>query len=103
MFKINRIITKVVVAAALLTAFDSQAANLCNQVFSGNIERIRTQVQASGETVMRVYLHPGNNADYAGYVTSDMMAKVLMAAKNKDVAITGYSDSSCKITWVDYR
>ena len=103
MSNIKARLVKSLAVFTLLAAGSAQAGNLCNQVWSGTVERLRVQEQASGETVMRLYVHPGNNADYAGYVTSEFMADVLMKAKDKDVEVTGYTDSQCKIKWVDYR
>jgi hypothetical protein len=72
MTKFNQVFTslttKTLVALSLFVSVESQAA-LCDQVWTGTIERARVQEQATGETVVRLYITPGHNADYVGYTT----------------------------------
>ena len=103
MLNINRFAIKTAFALTLFSALPAQAANMCNQVWNGTVERLRVQDQANGDTVMRLYLHPGNNSDYAGYTKTDFMADVLMKAKDGDVELTGYTDDKCVIKWVDLK
>ena len=96
--------TTIATSIITLTVFAStavEAGNLCNQVWKGEVERVRVQEQASGETVMRLYIYPGNNADYAGYTESSFMFDALTKAQDKSITVQGYTDSSCKIKWVD--
>ena len=65
--------------------------------------RLRVQEQASGETVVRLYMYPGSNSEYAAYTTSDFMVKVLAMAKKDQNEITGYTDDKCVIKWVDLK
>jgi len=103
MLNIKGQMVKTLVALSLFTATGAQAANLCNQVWTGNVERLRAQLQSNDESMVRLYLHPGNNADYAGYTASDFMVEVLMKAKDNDTQVTGYTDDKCVIKWVDLR
>lgn len=99
----NSLVVKSLLAATLLTGASAQAANLCGGVFNGTVERLRVQEQSNGDTVVRLYMYPGNNAQYAGYTTSDFMVKVLAMAKKDQNEITGYTDEQCKIKWVDLK
>ena len=107
MLKINGLISKTLITLltglSLLTTVESQAAGHCGEVWNGTIERARVQVQANGETWLLFYTYPGNNADYIGYVKSDLMANVLLRGKEKGESLTGYTDDSCKIKWADFR
>ena len=103
MMKFNRLIANTLLTVSLFGAAQASAANLCNQVWNGTVERLRVQEQASGETVVRLYLHPGNNADYAGYTTSEFMVDALHKAKDGQIEVTGYTDDKCKIKWMDVR
>lgn len=103
MSKFNSLVVKSLLAMAVFSGTNVQAANLCDGVFNGTVERLRVQEQSNGDTVVRVYMYPGNNAEYAGYVSSDYMVKVLLKAKEGENQITGYSDSSCKIKWIDLK
>jgi hypothetical protein len=100
---IKSLAVKSLLAVSLLAGTSAQAANLCNGVFNGTVERLRVQEQASGETVVRLYMYPGTNAEYAGYTTSDFMVKILAMAKKDQNEITGYTDDQCKIKWVDLK
>ena len=79
MLKINGLIRKTLItlltASSLLTAVESQAAGHCGEVWNGTIERARVQIQATGETWVLFYTYPGNNADYIGYVKSELMGE----------------------------
>ena len=103
MLKINRLITRAAVALTLFSATQSQAANLCDQVWNGSVERIRVQQQASGETVFRVYLTPGNTAQYVGYTTSGFMVDVLLKAQENGTDLQECTDDKCQIVWFDFR
>ena len=100
---IKSLAVKSLLAVSLLAGTSAQAANLCGGVFNGTVERLRVQEQASGETVVRLYMYPGTNSEYAGYTTSDHMVKILAMAKKDQNEITGYTDDKCKIKWVDLK
>lgn len=88
---------------ALCISSTAQATNLCGQVWHGTVERVRVQEQADNSVVVRVYIYPGNNADYVGYTTSNLMVDQLIKSKDNLHEITGYTDTSCKIKWMDYQ
>ncbi len=87
----------------VFASFQSQGANLCDQVWRGSVERLRVQEQASGEVLMRLYVYPGNNSEYAGYSSSYYMVETLLQAKRTQAELTGYTDKNCRIKWIDFR
>ncbi len=95
------LVATLVSTACLTVSAPTIAANMCNQVWNGTIERIRVQ-QTSNETVARVYIYPGSNSEYVGYVSSDFMFKAFVAAKEKMTQVTGYTDANCNIQWLDF-
>ena len=103
MFKAAGSFIKASLILGLAFTAEAQAYNLCNQVWTGSVERIRVQENINGETVMRLYLYPGNNAEYAVYTSSQFMADTLLKGKESGTEITGYTDESCKIKWVDFQ
>lgn len=103
MLNLKTVFATVIMTLTALASASVEANNLCNQVWKGEVERVRVQEQASGETVMRLYLYPGNNADYAGFTESSFMFDALTKAQDEKIQVTGYTDSSCKIKWVDIR
>lgn len=103
MLNVKTVITTAIMTLSVLSSANANANNLCNQVWKGEVERVRVQEQSNGDTVMRLYIYPGNNADYAGYTQSSFMFDALTKAQDKAITVTGYTDSSCKIKWIDIK
>ena len=75
----------------------------CEKVWSGAIARLRVYDQpASTGKVVFAYKSPGNNSDYVGYSDDRNVIKALFLARDNARTITGYTNASCKIEWLDY-
>ena len=75
----------------------------CEKVWNGVIARLRVYDQP-GSTGKKVfaYVAPGNNKNYIGYTDDPTMIKALFLARNNENTIQGYTNSSCRIEWLDY-
>lgn len=75
----------------------------CEKVWKGSIARLRIydQPAATGKKVF-VYISPGNNSNYVGYSDDPNMIKALFLARDNGNGIQGYTNSKCKIEWIDY-
>jgi hypothetical protein len=75
----------------------------CEKVWSGKIARLRIydQPASTGKKVF-AYKAPGANADYVGFSDDQNMIKALFLARDNGNAVTGFTNSVCKIEWMDY-
>lgn len=78
-------------------------ASGCEKVWSGVVARLRIydQPASTGKKVF-VYLSPGANANYVGYSDDPNMIHALFLARDNGNGIQGYTNTSCKIEWIDY-
>ena len=81
----------------------SASSSGCEKVWSGSIGRLRVydQPASTGKKVF-AYKSPGTNADYVGYSDDPNVVHALFLARDNGRAITGYTNASCKIEWLDY-
>ncbi len=96
-------LVKVVIVGSALFAGQAYANNMCGQVWSGTIDRVRVQQQNDGTVVVRAYIAPGSNGEYAGYTSNGLMANTLIKGQDGMKEVTGYSDANCQIKWVDFK
>jgi hypothetical protein len=68
-------------------------------VWSGTIARLR--IYRSSGTVI-AYKAPGHNADAVGDADDPNIIRALFLARDNGRPITGYTDSSGHIGWLDY-
>ncbi len=68
-------------------------------VWTGSIARLRIYV--STRTVF-AYKAPGGNADAVGITDDPNTVHALFLARDHGRSITGYTDNSGKIGWLDY-
>lgn len=89
--------------AAAITVPQVQAAGYCNSTWTGKIERLRIYNQGSNKNVF-AYITPGNNDSYVGSTNNANMIDALFQNRNdtNGTQIQGYTDSDCKIQWIDY-
>jgi hypothetical protein len=75
----------------------------CEKVWSGSIGRLRVydQPASTGKKVF-AYIAPGANSNYVGYSDDQNVIKALFLARDNGRVITGYTNASCKIEWLDY-
>ena len=75
----------------------------CEKVWSGVIARLRIYDQP-GSTGKKVfaYISPGHNKDYVGYSDDPNMIHSLFLARDNGNTIQGYTNSKCRIEWIDY-
>jgi hypothetical protein len=75
----------------------------CEKVWKGSIARLRIydQPATTGKKVF-AYLSPGNNSNYIGYSDDANMIKALFLARDNGNGIQGYTNSKCRIEWIDY-
>ena len=75
----------------------------CEKVWSGSIGRLRVYDQP-GSTGKKVfaYLEPGANANYVGWSDDTNVVHALFLARDNSRGITGYTNASCRIEWLDY-
>jgi hypothetical protein len=75
----------------------------CEKVWSGIIARLRIydQPATTGKKVF-AYLSPGSNNNYIGYSDDPNMIHALFLARDNANQIQGYTNSKCKIEWMDY-
>ena len=75
----------------------------CEKVWKGSIARLRVydQPASTGKKVF-AYLSPGNNTNYVGYSDDPNMIKALFLARDNGNGIQGYTNSKCRIEWIDY-
>jgi hypothetical protein len=75
----------------------------CEKVWSGVIARLRIydQPESTGKKVF-AYVSPGHNKDYIGYTDDPNMIHALFHVRNNKNAIQGYTNSKCRIEWLDY-
>ena len=78
-------------------------ASGCERVWSGVIARLRIYDQP-GTTGKKVfaYVFPGENKHYIGYTDDPNMIHAGFLARNNENAIQGYTNSKCRIEWLDY-
>ncbi|TAN47300.1 MAG: hypothetical protein EPN21_17865 [Methylococcaceae bacterium] len=102
MNKLTPIIT-LATLAVLLTSAPAFAANYCNSVWTGKVERLRIYNQGANQKVF-AYIAPGNNDSYVGYSENPNMINALFQNRNNQSGdeIQGYTGSDCKIQWLDY-
>lgn len=81
----------------------SIAASTCGQVWSGSIARLRiyNQPASTGKRVF-AYRTPGYNTDYVGNSDDPNVVNALFLARDNGRVITGYTNTSCTIEWLDY-
>lgn len=48
------------------------------------------------------YLAPGGNVNYVGYSDDRNVIHALFLARDNGRAVMGYTNSSCRIEWLDY-
>jgi len=79
------------------------ASSSCEKVWNGVIARLRIYDQP-GSTGKKVfaYLSPGANKDYIGYSDDPNMIHALFLARDNGNSLTGYTNSMCRIEWIDY-
>jgi len=68
-------------------------------VWTGSIARLR--IYASTRTVF-AYRAPGGNADAVGITNDSNTIHALFLARENGRSITGYTDDTGKIGWLDY-
>ena len=75
----------------------------CEKVWSGVIARLRIYDQP-GTTGKKVfaYVSPGHNKNYVGYSDDPNIIHALFLARDNGNTIGGYTNSKCKIEWIDY-
>ena len=75
----------------------------CEKVWRGIVARLRIydQPASTGKKVF-VYTSPGSNSNYVGYSDDPNVIQALFLARDNENTIQGYTNSSCKIEWVDY-
>ena len=75
----------------------------CEKVWSGSIGRLRVydQPDSTGKKVF-AYLKPGANANYVGWSDDTNVVRALFLARDNNRSITGYTNSACRIEWLDY-
>lgn len=75
----------------------------CEKVWNGVVARLRIydQPASTGKKVF-VYTSPGSNSNYVGYSDDPNMIQALFLARDNGNGITGYTNSSCRIEWIDY-
>lgn len=75
----------------------------CEKVWSGVIARLRIydQPDSTGKKVF-AYVSPGQNKDYVGYTDDPNIIHALFHARNNENTIQGYTNSRCRIEWLDY-
>ena len=81
----------------------SIAASTCGQVWSGTLARLRiyNQPSSTGKRVF-AYRTPGFNTDYIGNSDDPNMVNALFLARDNGRVVTGYTNTSCTIEWMDY-
>ena len=75
----------------------------CQRVWTGSIARLRVydQPASTGKKVF-AYTAPGHNANYVGYSDDPNVVHALFLARDNGRSITGYTNASCRIEWLDY-
>jgi hypothetical protein len=75
----------------------------CTQVWTGTIARLRIYDQP-GSTGKKVFAYkaPGGNVNYVGYSDDPNVIHALFLARDSGQSITGYTNSTCRIEWLDY-
>ncbi len=75
----------------------------CQKVWTGVVARLRIydQPASTGKKVF-VYTSPGSNSNYVGYSDDSNLIQALFLARDNGNTIQGYTNSSCKIEWIDY-
>ena len=75
----------------------------CEKVWNGSIGRLRVYDQP-GSTGKKVfaYVAPGHNANYVGWSDDPNVIHALFLARDNGQSITGYTNASCRIEWLDY-
>lgn len=75
----------------------------CQRVWSGSIARLRVydQPASTGKKVF-AYTAPGSNANYVGHTDDHNIVHVLLLARDNGRSITGFTNASCRIEWIDY-
>ena len=78
-------------------------ASGCDKVWSGTVARLRVydQPASTGKKVF-VYIAPGSNSNYVGYSDDPNIIHALFLARDNGNGIQGYTNSSCRIEWLDY-
>lgn len=77
-------------------------ADTASTVWTGSIGRLRIwNSQISNGTVF-VYKSPGNNSDQVGVTTDANIFKALLLARDNGRSVTGVTDRTGRISWVDY-
>ena len=81
----------------------SFSASSCEKVWKGSVARLRVydQPATTGKKVF-AYLSPGSNSNYVGYSDDPNMIKALFLARDNGNGIQGYTNSKCRIEWIDY-
>jgi len=81
----------------------SPVSSGCEKVWSGSIGRLRIYDQP-GSTGKKVfaYVTPGGNVNYVGYSDDRNVIHALFLARDNGRAVMGYTNSSCRIEWLDY-
>ena len=75
----------------------------CEKVWSGSIARLRIYDQpGSTGKVVFAYVAPGGAANYVGFSDDPNMIHALFLARDNGRSITGFTNASCKIEWIDY-
>ena len=79
------------------------ASSGCEKVWKGVVARLRIydQPASTGKKVF-AYISPGHNKNYVGYTDDPNMIQALFLARDNDVNIQGYTNSRCRIEWIDY-
>ena len=82
---------------------DKSLISGCQKVWTGTVARTRiyNQPNTTGNKVY-AYIGSGSNNDYIGWTDNTDMIKVLFKTINSS-KLTGYTNSSCKIEWIDYK
>ena len=71
----------------------------CGAVFSG-VKISRLRIYNDGRVF--AYKFPGANQNYIGATTDANIIKALFLARDNERMVTGYTDDSCRITFLDY-
>jgi hypothetical protein len=75
----------------------------CQRVWQGQIARLRIYDQP-GSTGKKVFAYkaPGHNKDYVGWSDDRNVIHALFLARDNDRPVQGYTNSQCRIEWLDY-
>ena len=77
-------------------------AFVSNAVWTGSIARLRVHDSQSSTGNVFAYKAPGTNSDNVGTTTDPNMIKALFLARDNGRSVTGFTNASNRIVWLDY-